>query len=204
MTEEKAPMVGSFPVKDENPSRLPRKETESPPVEDDSVDENSDEKDGKKDDTVKDDGPSFEERLKGVGLTVGEARLIMDTILTEGFYEESIPFNAQKNIVLRTRTYTDTLRAQKFLELESPTYPIAINDLIARYNMAASLARFGDKDFRKQAGDTTVEEPDAAFNRRYDFIMSLPTVVVIKLMGLLHKFDMKMQAVFDEGAPEDF
>jgi len=200
MATEKAPMVGSFPASEENSSRLPRKE-DNPPAQD--PEEESPKEDGVSL-LVNDNALSFEQRLQKVGLSLGDARLIMDTILTNGYYEETVAFNTEKKVVLRTRTYEDTLRAQKFLELESPTFPIAINDLIARYNTAASLARFGDQDFSKPEGDKTPDSVEAAFERRYEFLMRLPTVVVVKLMGLVHKFDIKMQAVFDEGAPKDF
>jgi len=201
MSEEQAPMVGTFSAPDENEPRLPRKE-ETPP-EEKPPEESAAE--APKEDANVEITLSFEQRLKAVGLDIGEARAIMDTVLTKGYYEETIPFNAQKNVVLRTRTYTDTLRAQKFLELESPTYPIAINDLIARYNTAASLARFGDEDFNKPSKpDENPVGTESNFDRRYEFLMALPVVVVVRLMGMVHTFDMKMQAVFNEGAPEDF
>jgi hypothetical protein len=144
--------------------------------------------------------------LDAVGLSRVEARTIQEAVLVGRYYEEEFTLGSKATVLLRTRGYADVQRAMRYLEVEAPTYNMAINDLIARYNMAASLVRYCDQTFKfpqKREGATS-EEIEKAFMERYDFVMDLPTIAVDKLMKLNHKFDMKVAAVFEEGAPEDF
>lgn len=143
--------------------------------------------------------------LESVGIDRVQARTIQESVLVNRYYAEEFPIGKLK-IRVRTRGYADVQRAMHFLEVEAPTYNMAIQDLIARYNMAASLERYGETEFefpQKSAGAKS-EDIEAAFHRRLDFIQDLPTVVVDRLMKIVHEFDLKMAAVFNDGAPEDF
>lgn len=143
----------------------------------------------------------YKEGLKGVGLDIAGARSIMENILIKDFYEESYRIGPLP-VKLRTRTYSDTLRAQQHLEVENPTYNMSVQDLVARYNVAASLSQYGDNKFDFPTGPGA--DVEKAFRARLEFVMARPAIVMAKLMELVYKFDIKMAAVFSEGAPQDF
>jgi len=139
--------------------------------------------------------------LEEAGLTLPEARAIMEKILVNDFYEESFTIGPLP-VKLRTRTYSDTLRAQQHLEVENPTYNMSVQDLVARYNVAASLSKYGDNIF--EFPTDSEQKTEAAFQQRLAFVMGRPAIVMAKLMELVYRFDLKMGAVFAEGAPQDF
>ena len=139
--------------------------------------------------------------LEEVGLDLVGARDIMEKILVNDYYEEAYRIGPLP-VKLRTRTYSDTLRAQQHLEVENPTYNMSVQDLVARYNVAASLSQYGDNIFEFPGG---VElQTETAFKARLEFVMGRPAIVMAKLMELVYRFDIKMGAVFAEGAPQDF
>jgi len=188
-----APLLETLP---DNKPRVPKPE----PAPEAAVPEAPKEKE--EEEPVLEKPATYEDGLKANNLTTGQAREIMEKILVQGFYEETFRISGTVSIRLRTRSYTDSVRTQNYLESESPTYNLAINEVIARYNLAASLAQFGEKTFTFPEG--AKEEVEKAFQERYNFVMSKPYVVVNKLQGFLYLFDRKVAAVFADGAPEDF
>jgi len=207
MSENRPPLIPGigFSGPDQNAPReatLPSKESVSPVEDPKSELETTPAKLKSKEEKEKD----YLAGLDAVGLDRVAARTIQEAVLVTRHYEEEFSLGGKATVVLRTRGYADVQRAMRYLEVEAPTYNMAINDLIARYNMAASLVRYCDQVFKfpqKREGAST-EEIETAFTERYDFIMDLPTIAVDKLMKLTHKFDTKVAAVFEEGAPEDF
>ena len=148
---------------------------------------------------------SYEDRLKEVKLTVEEARKIMDEILTKGHYLRTDKIGPYE-VIIRSRTYNDTLRAQKYLEVENPTYNISIQDALARYQAAASLVKYGPTtfDYPEDQEGATEQDITAAFEKRYKFLLRLPVPVVGKIMDFVRKLDIILFTVLDEGAVEDF
>lgn len=147
----------------------------------------------------------FLEGLKEVGLTLDEARGIMDEVLTKRFYTERHELRG-KPLIVRSRNYRDTLRTQQYLEAENPTYATSMDEIILRYNAAASLVQFGDRTFDHPEDRTEYTEQDVedAFDTRLRFLQTLPSIVVGKLNTVVYNMDRKLAAVFSEGAPEDF
>jgi hypothetical protein len=214
LDEKKAPLVGQFSGPPGNvprtPSSLPRK----PPAEDPPVPEGKEET-GKESKVQEDDTPraktpqekasDYAKGLKSVGLSPEEARAILEMVLVSDNYEESRKMGPIE-VVIRTRNYKDANRTLRFLELEKPTYALGINDLIARYNMAASLVSYGKNVFShpSKKNGASDEEIENAFHERLAFVFELPVVAVDKLQQLVYDLDQKIGAVFAEGAPEDF
>lgn len=203
---DSAPLIGQFgkgPA--QNAPRVARKET--PP----EVEKTDDEKIKESMDVIADEivakpktpeetAESYEEGLSKVGLTLGQAREIMERVLTDNYYEKQF-FIGSLPVTLRTRTYHDTVRLHRFLTSESPTYQASIQDLIARHNLAAALARFGDNVFEFPEDAKKAEE---AFDTRHKFVESRNEFVVTKLMKLSYEFDTLLAKVFADGAPQDF
>jgi hypothetical protein len=212
MTDEKdrsAPMIGQFSGPPGNSPRvaLRRKdEPEGPNTPDEeTTQEASEEQKSQKPKSPGEVQKEFMEGLKEVGLDIEAARAIMDSVLEKGHCIEVHTLRG-KEIVVRSRGYRDTLRAQRFLEVENPTYATSMDEIIMRYNSAASLVRYADKEFdhpedREETSDQDIEK---AFDRRLRFVETLPSIMVGKLNTVVYNMDVKLAAVFAEGAPEDF
>lgn len=209
--DRKAPMVGQFSGPRKNAPRmkpLQRKEdskdSESPEKKDSS--EQIEEIDLNAEQTLEDVHDEYLEGLKKVGLTISRARALMDEMLEHDYCTETHQWRKNKKVVIRTRSYKDTLRTQRYLEVESPTYAANVDEIIMRYNTAASLVRYGDHTFKhpEDNPEASDEEIEDAFQIRLRFVERLPNVVMGKLGTLVHNMDVRMAAVFAEGAPEDF
>jgi hypothetical protein len=146
----------------------------------------------------------YEENLQKVGLTLREARSIMEQMVTKGYYEEETKIGSLTAII-RTRVYEDMIRAQRALELYKPDFSSGVQELLNRYNTAASLVRYGDHHFTHPDPFTASdEEIETAFQPRLRLVTRLPHLVSIRLQQNVFEFDGKMMAVFGEGAPQDF
>lgn len=150
------------------------------------------------------------EGLAAVELSQGEARAILDAVLFNDYYEETLEVARGVMATLRTRTYTDTQRMLRMVEAEAPQIPTHYNDILARCNVAASLVEYNKKRFsmpirtEDMTRDAFRKLEEEAFQDRLEYVMNLPTPVMAKLMNMVAKFDNKIFAVFEEGAPEDF
>lgn len=137
-------------------------------------------------------------------IEIKEARHVMEQMVTKGYYEESFKIGPA-TLTLRTRVYEDMMRSQRMLEVERPEYATAVQELLNRYNTAASLVRYGDHYFEHVDPMTASEEDmDKAFEPRLRFLRRQPQYVTLKMQQFCFDFDQKMIAIFGEGAPQDF
>lgn len=146
----------------------------------------------------------YEKNLIEFGITLRDARHIMEQMVTKGFYEEDFKVGPI-TCTLRTRVYEDLIRTQRLLEIERPEYASAVQEMLNRYNTAASLVRYGEYTFdHPDAMVATEKDIEDAFDKRMHFVKRLPQLVSVKVMQFSYEFDRKMIAVFGEGAPQDF
>jgi len=146
----------------------------------------------------------YEKNLVEFGITLRAARAIMEQMVTKGFYEEDFKVGPI-TCTLRTRVYEDLVRTQRLLEVERPEYASAVQEMLNRYNTAASLVRYGEYTFdHPDAMTATEKDLEEAFEKRMHFVKRLPTLISVKVMQFSYEFDRKMIAVFGEGAPQDF
>lgn len=208
MTEKKVnpPLIGDFSGPQNNAPRkspeLQRKD--DPQTADAAIKEVAETQQARRENEERNRVPSYEEGLKEAGISLKEARVIIDSILFQQFYSETIQLSKQFEVVFRTRLYEDNIRAMKYLEVENPSYPQSINDLLARYNLAASLLQYGETSFEFPSKDTTKEQEEKLFDIRLQFVKRLPIPVIMRLLAELNKFDYKVSAALADGAPEDF
>lgn len=195
------PLVGDFSGPKNNAPRgetLQRKEEE---VEKKNEDDNDEETPPAKETKQE----RYLRELKERGISVEEARTILDNIFNVGAHTETIKIGQRVNVTLRTRMYADIQRAERYLETERLSYAMSIDDLMSRCNLAASLQEYGEKkfEFPSPTAENT-KEVETQFQNRFNFILALPTFVVNRLMGALSEFDAKVMTVLADGAPEDF
>ena len=146
----------------------------------------------------------YEKNLREFDITLRAARAIMEQMVTKGFYEEDFKVGPI-TCTLRTRVYDDLVRTQRLLETERPEYASAVQEMLNRYNTAASLVRYGEYTFdHPDAMTATEKDLEDAFEKRMHFVKRLPQLISVKVMQFSYEFDRKMIAVFGEGAPQDF
>lgn len=210
MTEpnQGAPLIGQFKGPQQNAVRGAAKSAPEKTPDDKKLEEtlgiidkeilgDADKQDGKKGEEKPE---TYEEGLASVGLDLAQARAIMEEILVNNMYKETFYIQSLP-VVLRTRSYHDTVRLHRFLTAENPAYQASIQDVIARHNLAASLAKYGDKEFDFPDDEKAAEE---AFDKRMTFVETRNALVVGRLMKLVYDFDNKLAKVFADGAPQDF
>jgi hypothetical protein len=140
--------------------------------------------------------------LKEANVSREEAIGIIDAVLTKGVYEETSKIFNRIEITLATRSYDDLLRTARLIDNLSPQTTLYIQDLLVKYNLAASLKKYGSTVFTPlNVGDTDLMDK---LQERLDFIAALPEVAVKLLHQKLYTFESRVRAVFAEGAPEDF
>jgi hypothetical protein len=150
-----------------------------------------------------DKAEQYRKRLKDAGITPAKAREILDEVLHNGAYVRQIKLAANFVVELATRVYGDTVRVSRVIESEAPAFGMHVNDIIARYNLAASLHRYGNTTFTARDPKDS-EKDEAAFQERLSFVMGLPEPVIRRLLDELNRFDDEMSFILSEGAIEDF
>lgn len=154
--------------------------------------------------TVADRALTYEQVLEAVELTREKALQILDAVLLEDFYEETLPVTEKATVTFRTRTRQDTVRFYQNLEVYQPRYESQREESRQRYNLAASLVAFRGTTFEHPASSAGLQAIEAAFQLRMDYVCALSEPVVDRLVLELHKFDKRVFAALNEGAVEFF
>lgn len=137
----------------------------------------------------------YQKRLEEAKLPLATARHIFDQVLTHGFYEETVVIGPVR-ATLRTRVYDDTLRLQRALEMEKPQLMMSQEELVTRYNLAASLYVWN--------GKPVPHDTDADFEKALKLVRGMPSPLFSVVARELFKFDQKIMLAFSEGAVESF
>lgn len=188
------PVIGDFRGVDNN---KPRTEAPAKPVEEEKV---VDPVEAPVEDEVDPDMLTPAERyraeLKKRNVSLEDAAAIYDAVLSKGYYEEYVRLRGNHRAVFRTRQYDDHLRLQTILEMQKPQLIISQEELITRYNLAASLFEWDGKVLK--------HDNDTDFENAMRLVKALPAPIFTVLARELSKFDAKVMAVFAEGAEENF
>lgn len=136
---------------------------------------------------------TYEQKVKEHGLTLSEAMDIVNAMFDNNYYEREYRLTKRYSVIFRTRATTDQDRVLKRIEEENLQYPISVAQLLAKYNLAASLQKYKQLDFSKKT-----------FDERLKFVLSLPEAVLRLLAKKLSEFDQLIMDVLDDGAIENF
>jgi len=151
---------------------------------------------------------AYLDNLERLNISQEHARAIIDDVLYKGYYSEEFVVLNRIAVKFKTRSYADLMRTHRLLEAEAARIAMHVNDQLVRYNLAASLVSYGETIFpvlpAAVDGRADTDAQNIEYQKKLDFIQQLPLQVAIALIQLLHKFDEKTFAVFEEGAPEDF
>lgn len=134
---------------------------------------------------------SYEERLKAQGISMEEALVIVDALMSEGVYKRKYAVTSKHMVEFKTRSMGDQGRYTKDLEDDRPMYAATSNALLSRHNLAASLVAFKGDEYKD-------------YEHALSFVVKLPEQVFRILIEKLRKFDILVMTVMDEGALENF
>lgn len=155
-----------------------------------------------KETTIKAKG--YAEILEEAEISLDKARMIVDDLLTKGYYEEDIQITKSSYVTLRTRTHADYRRYLRALEAVNPKYIDEQQEIQIRYFLAASIVAFKGQAFshpKPSAGDTAIED---AFDQRLEWITNQPDTLINLIAVKLSKFDRMVKVVMSEGVIENF
>jgi hypothetical protein len=145
-----------------------------------------------------DQGPekTWEERLNDLGVSKEEAFKIVDEVMNKGTFTRAYAVTKKTTVEFRTRNFSDHERLQHAIEADSPQFMGTMSIIMSKYNLAASLARYGTQTFELNK--------DGIPEKAFDFIAKLPYMVFTVLLRKLQKFDELVLTVMDDGALENF
>jgi hypothetical protein len=136
---------------------------------------------------------TYKDRIRKHDITLEKAEEVVDSMIVDGYYEETYALTKKYNVTFRTRTLEDQNRIMERIEVLKPNYPSTLSNIVAQYNVAASLVQFKEIDFLK-----------LEFKEKLDWVRKCPDTVVRALALKLNKFDAMIADVMSEGAIENF
>lgn len=142
--------------------------------------------------------------LKKQGIEEAKASEIVDNLLTTSFHQETYNLSKAVSIDLRTRKQEDLLRLQAAMQAQRPVYDDAIDELLTRYNMAASLVRYHKTTFEFPSEGADRSSAEKLFDERLQYVENLPAPVFSAISSKLARFDWVIMAVMQEGVAENF
>lgn len=148
---------------------------------------------------------SWEESVAAAGLTPEQAYPILDDMLGQGYYEVSPTlYRGRLPVTLRTRDAYVRTRLAEALDLVRTNDPYVHSQLHAKYSLAGSLVRFGKTELPVAPVGASREDQERCFSKRLEFVDSLADPILNTLYNLLSRFDARIYAVLNDGAPSGF
>jgi len=147
---------------------------------------------------------TYIEILKDSNVTVDEAQVIVDDLMTKGYYSEEVQITKKITATFRTRNHNDYLRYSIALQLLNPKFRQEEDELALRYCLVGSLVRFNKTNFAHPVTKTPPEEAQRMFDERLDWVEAQPERLTALLSVKLRRFDEKIMVVMSEGVAENF
>lgn len=146
---------------------------------------------------------SYREMLEAEGINLAEAERIVEAILIEGVYTETVFLTKNISVTFRSRTQGDYQRYLHALEVHQPRYQSEQNEILLRYTLAGSLVAYRGRTFvHPPQGE--LKAANDAHEERLAWIAEQPEVLIRTLNAHLYKFDRKVLACVREGMIENF
>ncbi len=136
------------------------------------------------------------EALSEIKVSKDEASRIIDSMLFQGFYEETFKVTSKLAVTFRTRDQKAVDRLNNAMQEQDPKFNASVMNLVQQYNLASSLVRYGPHAF-----DTASED---GFETSLKYVKKLPFPVFQLLATKLSKFDEKLATIMTEEAVSSF
>lgn len=147
---------------------------------------------------------TYGDRLKRVKLTLEQAFVIIDALTIEGVYREDVQITKRVKATFVSRSTRFNSYLADSIDIADPKKVGKLQQMMAVYQIAASLDKYGDKVMPKFNDDMAPEEWVKALSERVKLVERLPGAVFTALSMKVAEFDAKMFVVFSEGYEENF
>lgn len=140
----------------------------------------------------------YRRHLKNAGISLSEARRIVDCIVVQmkPWSETYLIGPSNTRVTLKTRMPEDEERLRRVIEEKIPQFQATRDFETAKYNLAASLVEFRGQVFQHNTEDDLLET--------VEWLKRIPYPLFSLLNQKLWVFDNKIGAVFQEGYLENF
>lgn len=147
----------------------------------------------------------WRDAVSAAELTEEEADKILDSVLSTGYFEKSYKiFRGKLAVTLRSRDSAALQRVSDALDSVRTNDVRVHTQTMNRYNLAASIVRYQDRQFKHPSPSSELLEKERSFAERLAFVDSIPAPVLLQLYTLLGKFDGAVFAALSEGAELGF
>lgn len=147
---------------------------------------------------------AYEQRIKEFGLDINQALVIIDALTVDGFYQEEFALSKTTKAVFCSRSTRFNSFLADRIDIADPKKVGKLNQMMAEYQVAASLASYGPHVMPEIKDSMPVKEWEEALNRRLEFVRLLASPVFLLLTNKLAKFDAKLMTVLSEGYEKNF
>jgi hypothetical protein len=142
---------------------------------------------------VKTPHEEYLEALKAINVTPDQAANIVDSLIIQGFYEETFLLNKKFPVKFRSRDQGSNQRIDRALADHKPEYNSSYMTLVVTHNIAASLVQYGKFICQPYVSD---EE----FDKTLKMVQKIPQPIFQLLVEQLSKFDQKLLTVSNSAA----
>lgn len=147
----------------------------------------------------------WREAIESAEVTEEEADKILDAVLATGHYEKTFKiFRGKLAITLRSRDSASLQRVSDALDAVRTNDARVHTQTMNRFNLAASLVRYQDKQFKHSGTGSEASDREKAFYERLAFVDTIPAPVLMQMYAVLAKFDNVVFAALSEGAEMGF
>lgn len=147
----------------------------------------------------------WREAIESAEVTEEEADKILDAVLATGHYEKTFKiFRGKLAITLRSRDSASLQRVSDALDAVRTNDARVHTQTMNRFNLAASLVRYQDKQFKHSGTGAEASDREKAFYERLAFVDTIPAPVLMQMYAVLAKFDNVVFAALSEGAEMGF
>lgn len=147
---------------------------------------------------------TYADRLKAVKLTLAQALVVIDALTIDGIYREEVQITKRLKATFVSRSTRFNSYLADRIDIADPKKVGKLQQMMAVYQIAASLDKYGDKLLPVFNDDLNPEAWEAALLDRVKMVERLPGAVFTALSMKIAEFDAKMFVVFSEGYEENF
>jgi hypothetical protein len=147
---------------------------------------------------------TYLDKIKAYDLTLEQALQIIDSLVTEGAWEEDIQLSKSVKIRFKTRSAKFNSYLAETIDISDPKKVGKLNHMMALNQVAASLEQYGPAKMPPLDDDMPKDLWEANLKQRIAFVSKLPSPVFLIMNSKLSIFDQKLLIIFSEGYEKNF
>lgn len=147
---------------------------------------------------------TYAERLKEFNVTPEQAIAVIDDLISNDKYTETVKLSSKLNVVFSTRDVRFSHYLTQKLDALTKEELGMFSQLSSEYQVAGSLDKYGTQELPLLSAALDDKIWEENLNIRIKFVKALPNPAFLALTRKLAMFDMKMNMIMSEGYEENF